>query len=115
VALGKKVIGGQLASMDVVDDDVREPAVAAVDEHDRQVVALQCVDLVVGEREGDHQQAVDAVVLGEVAQRVGALSRRLHVEEHQVIAVLGEVLADSAQALDDRRGGEEGCDDADRL
>ena len=111
------MLRGQLAAVDVVDDDAREPRVSDVEQDGGQVVALQRVDLVVVDRQRDHEQAGDAVAVGEVAHRVRALLGRLHVEQQQVVPTLTvarEPRDHAAQALDRRMGREERHDDPDR-
>ena len=117
VAPRQQVLGGELAAADVVDHDPRQPRVDGVDEHGRQPVALERVDLGVGDRQRDDQQPGHAVAAGEVAQRAVALLGRLDVEQHQVVlAPLAppQPLDHAAQPLDHRRRGEERHDDADR-
>ena len=50
MAAREQVLGGELAAADVVDHHAREPRVGGVDEHRRQLVALERVDLGVGDR-----------------------------------------------------------------
>ena len=91
--------------------------VDGVDEHRRQLVALERGDLGVGDRQRDDQQPGHAVAAGEVAQRAVALLGRLDVEQHQVVLAplaAPEPLDHAAQPFDHRRRGEERHDDADR-
>ena len=64
-----------------------------------------------GGRERDREQAVDAA--DHRAEDVRALLRALDVEEHELVAGVGEQRRDAAQALDHRGAGEERGDDAD--
>ena len=85
----EQVLGGERAAADVVDDDARQPRMRHVDQHGRQTLALERLDLLVDDRQRDHEQARDAVAAAEVAHRVGALLGRLDVEQQQVIAAAG--------------------------
>jgi hypothetical protein len=115
VALRQQVLGRELAAVGVIDHDVRQPRMGGVDEHDRQAVTVKRVDLLVGERKRDDEQAVDPIALREVAQRLGALLRRLDVEEQEGVAAARQAPDHPAQALHDRRDREERGDDADPL
>ena len=106
MAAREQVLGGELAAVDVVDHHPRQPRMGGVDEHGRQRVALERVDLGVGDRQRDDQQPGHAVAAGEVAQRAVALLGRLDVEQQQVVLAppaAPEPLHDAAQALDHRR------------
>jgi len=111
----EEVLGGELAAAHVVDHDVGDARVADVDHDDREAVALDRRDLVVEQRQRDHEQPVDAIEAGEVAEGPGALLRRLDVEEHQPVPVVAGAPGHTPQTLDHGRRREERRDDPDRL
>ena len=110
--------GSELPALDVVDDDAGKSRVSDVDAAPRAGSSRSSASTS-WSRTGSEidQQPGDAVAARQVAHRVGALLRRLDVEEQQVVARAARAaqpLDHAAHALDHRRRGEERHDDADR-
>ena len=66
-----------------------------------------------GRGEVDHDQAVDAARLDELAHDVLATIGQLDVEDDHVVVRFRKGGLDAADALDSRRSGQEGDDDTD--
>jgi hypothetical protein len=111
----QQVLGRHPAAVRVVDRDRRQRRMGAVEQHDRHVLRREAAHLRVGGCERDRQHAVDPAAHRDRAEELTALLGALHVEQDQVVAGTGERAGDAAQALDHRRRGEEGRDDADRV
>ena len=110
--------GRERAARHVVDHDPREARVRDVEQHGRQLVVGERLDLVVEHRQRHDQQPGDAVATRQVAHRVGPLFGRLDIEEQKVIAcafMAAQPGDHAAHALDHRVGGEERHDHAHRL
>ena len=109
----EQMAGRELASGDVVDDDARQPVVSRVDEHARDRFGAQPSHLFVGRDQGDDEQAVRAVGIGEQAERALLAIRGLDVVEREVVRRGRERRHDAADALDRRGFRQERQHDAD--
>ena len=105
--------GRELAAGDVVDHDARQPVMPRVDEHARDRFGAQPSHLLVRRDQGDDEQAVGAMGVGEQAERALLAIRRLDVVEREVVRRGGERGHDAADALDRRGLGQERQHDAD--
>ena len=103
----------ELAAGDVVDHDARQPSVPRVDEHARDRLGAEPSNLLVRWDQGDDEQAVRAMGVGEQAKRTLLTIRRLDVVESEVVGRRGERGDDPADALDRRGLREERQHDAD--
>ena len=101
-------------ALDVVDGDGGKARVRPVDQHDGDIGRLELRDLGVPGRERHAQDAVQPPAQGAGGEPFARLLGSLHIEEHELVARARERVSRAAQALDDRRLGEERSHDADR-